>query len=157
LKRGREALAANHLDEAMQLAQLAKTAPSANWGLFDFDTPDKLAGDVNRARTKRDQDESVRVLQEGRRLLEQNDLDGAQKAALHAQTLHGPYSVWDLGDRPNKLIEDVEAARKKGRKTVVPAPTAVARNTLETKPASRNTGEPNRDEAYRQVTALVGA
>jgi type II secretory pathway component GspD/PulD (secretin) len=120
LQKGREAYAAGRIDEAYQLAQKAKVAPSGGWGLFERDTPDKLLKDVEKVRARRDQEEAARLLGQGRQLLEQGDLDGASRAALRAQTLHGPYSVWDLGDRPSKLLEDVENARKKGRKNIVP-------------------------------------
>src|SRR5262249_56544538 len=45
--------------------------------------------------------------------------------------LHGPYSVWELGDRPQKLRAEIETARAKLRKTNIPPapPTAVVRNT----------------------------
>ncbi len=120
LQKGRDAYAAGRLDEATQIAQRAKTAPGASWGLFDFDTPDKLIGDVNKARARRDQEESAVLLAEGRKLLERGDLDGAKKSALRAQTLHGAYSVWELGDRPQKVLDEVEAARKKGKGSAVP-------------------------------------
>jgi type II secretory pathway component GspD/PulD (secretin) len=120
LKQAHEAFSAGKLDEATALAQKAKTAPGASWGLFDFDTPDKLMNEVNKARAKRDQEEAAKLVAEGRKLLEQGDLDAAQKAALRAQTLHGPYGVMEWGDRPTKLLDDIDAARKKGRAKVVP-------------------------------------
>jgi type II secretory pathway component GspD/PulD (secretin) len=124
LQRGREAYNAGRLEEAMQLAQKAKIAPGSSWRLFDSDTPDKLAKDVKEAQTKRDQEEATRLLAQGRQLLDRGDFDGASKAALRASMLHGPYSVWDLGDRPNKLLDDVDSARKKSKKVVVPPPPA---------------------------------
>ena len=51
LQKGREAYKADKLEEALLLAQKAKLAPTAKWGLFDFDTPDKLIADINKART----------------------------------------------------------------------------------------------------------
>ncbi len=131
-------------DEAITLAQKAKTAPGAKdcWGLFDFDTPDKLITEVNKARQKRNEQEADKLLTEGRKLLDQAQkddahrgelLDQAQKAALKADTLrNGNYSIWEMGDRPSKLLADIDAERKKGRtKTVPPVPpigSAVAEN-----------------------------
>jgi type II secretory pathway component GspD/PulD (secretin) len=135
LKVAHEAYEAGQYDDAIALAQKAKVAPGAKdaWGLFDFDTPDKLINEVNKARNKRNQEESVKLLTEGRKLLDQAEhdevhrgelLDAAQKAALRADSLrNGTYSVWELGDRPTKLLADVDEARKKGRvKSVPPVP-----------------------------------
>ncbi len=131
-------------DEAVALAQRAKAAPGAKdcWGLFDFDTPDKLVTEVNKARAKRDEQEAAKLLAEGRKLLEQAKhddakrgelLDQAQKLALKSETLrNGNYSVWELGDRPSKLRADIAEERKKGHvKAVPPVPpigAAVAAN-----------------------------
>src|SRR5262249_16982029 len=118
---------------------------SPAFGLFD-DTPDKLLRDVEKARAKRDEEESVRVLVEGRKLLERNDLDGAARAAHRAETLHGPYDIFDLGDRPNKLLADVQAARERQRHTPLPpppgAPGAVARNDTPPRPPVGPNGGP---------------
>jgi type II secretory pathway component GspD/PulD (secretin) len=135
LKVAHEAYEAGQYDDAIALAQKAKVAPGAKdaWGLFDFDTPDKLINEVNKARGKRNQEESAKLLVEGRKLLDQAEhdeahrgelLDAAQKAALRADSLrNGTYSVWELGDRPTKLLADIDEARKKGRvKTVPPVP-----------------------------------
>src|SRR5262249_49560921 len=56
------------------------------------------------------------VLAEGRKLLEAGDLEGANKCAYKAETLHGPYSIMELGDRPHKLQADAQAALEKRRK-----------------------------------------
>jgi type II secretory pathway component GspD/PulD (secretin) len=64
----------------------------------------------------------VALLTEARRRFEKKDYDGAEKLAYEAQTKHGPYSIWDLGDRPNKLLADVQAARQKARRIELPEP-----------------------------------
>src|SRR5439155_4663900 len=79
-------------------------------------SPDKLQSDLNKARQKHDQEESVKVLAEARKVYEKGDLDTATKLAFQAQKLHGPYSIWDLGDRPNKLLDEIQTARTKQRK-----------------------------------------
>ena len=74
-----------------------------SWGLFE-DCPDKLLVDVRKARLKRDQEESVHVLADARKLFEQGNLPEAERQAHRAERLHGPYSMWELGDRPQKLL-----------------------------------------------------
>jgi type II secretory pathway component GspD/PulD (secretin) len=126
LKEGRIALAAGRLDEATRLGNRARAA-SVNrgtgggrfWGLFD-DSPDKLLQDVEQARAARNREESSRVLTEGRHKLEKGDLDGATQAAYQAQRLHGDYTIWDLGDRPSRLLADVQSARERLRKNPQP-------------------------------------
>ena len=73
-----------------------------------------------KVRDRHNLDESVKVLADGRHLLAQKDYDGALRAAYRAQTLHGSYYIWDLGDRPESLIADVETARAKPRKIETP-------------------------------------
>lgn len=150
LQKGRDALNDGRLDEAMQIAQRARTAPGANWGLFDFDTPDKLIKDVKKAQTKRDQEEAAKLLVDARKQFERGDFDNAQKMALKAQTLHGEYSVWDLGDRPQKLIDEIDAARKKAKGTVVPpVPSATA-------VASKDGPAPKKGETAPAVRPAAG-
>jgi type II secretory pathway component GspD/PulD (secretin) len=114
VQKGREQLAAGKIEEATQSALRAK-ALDVRWGLFE-DTPDSLQKDVDRARAKRDRDESTKVLAEGRKLYEQGSYEEATRAAYRAQRLHGPYSVWELGDRPDRLLADVQAAKLRKRK-----------------------------------------
>jgi type II secretory pathway component GspD/PulD (secretin) len=132
LQQAHQAFDAGKFDEAVVLAQKAKVAPGAKdaWGLFDRDTPDNLIKEVNKARAKHNQDESARLVVEGRKLLDQAEhdearrgelLDAAQKLALKADALrNGNYSVWEMGDRPSKLLTDIDETRKKGRSKVVP-------------------------------------
>ena len=44
---------------------------------------------------------------EARQALTANNLEEAEKKAYKAQQLHGPYGVFDFGDRPNKLLEEI--------------------------------------------------
>jgi type II secretory pathway component GspD/PulD (secretin) len=128
VKTGRELLAAGKLDEAAKVAQKARSlSSSTRWGLFEY-SPDSLMQDIDKARAQRDQDESVKVLAEGRKLYDQKDLDGAEKAAYRALKLHGPYSIWDMGDRPQKLIAEIQTTRDQNRKKGITTPaTAVAK------------------------------
>src|SRR5262249_60183362 len=81
---------------------------------------------IQAAKGKKDKDESTHVLAEGRKKFKEGKLDEAEQLANKAQRLHGPYSVWDMGDRADKLIGDILAAKDAARKTKVP-PTATAK------------------------------
>jgi type II secretory pathway component GspD/PulD (secretin) len=122
LKQGREQLAKGEVEEANKTAARLRAARHIHWGLFFEDTPDKFQADVDHARLQRNKEQSVELLAEARHRFEKRDYDGAEKLAYEAQTKHGPYSVWDLGDRPNKLLADVQAARQKARRIDLPAP-----------------------------------
>jgi type II secretory pathway component GspD/PulD (secretin) len=133
LEQGRKLLAAGKLDEAAQAAQRIKSQPAVSWGLFE-DSPDRLLVDVNKARAKRDRDESDRLLVEGRKLYQKGDYDAAAKLAYRSQKLHGPYSIWDLGDRPSKLLADVQSAQARSRKTQLPPAVLARKDTNQTTP-----------------------
>ena len=122
LKQGREQLAKGELEEANKTAARLRAVRHIHWGLFFEDTPDKLQADVDHARTHRDKGQSVELLAEARRRLEKKDYNGAEKLAYEAQSKHGQYSIWDLGDRPSKLLADIQAARQKERTVQLPDP-----------------------------------
>jgi type II secretory pathway component GspD/PulD (secretin) len=122
LKQGREQLAKGQLEEANKTAARLRAARHIQWGLFFEDTPDKLQSDVDRARSQRDKHQSVELLAEARRRFEKKDYDNAEKLAYEARTKHGPYSIWDLGDRPDKLLADIQVARQKERRVKLPEP-----------------------------------
>jgi type II secretory pathway component GspD/PulD (secretin) len=120
VKQGQDALKAGKLDDAQKLAQQAKMTPNIKWGMFE-ETPEKLLDEVQKARATRDKAEAGRILAEGRKLYDQGKYDAAEKMAYKATSLHGPYGVWDFGDKPEKLIADIRSARDKSRKPSVPA------------------------------------
>jgi type II secretory pathway component GspD/PulD (secretin)/tetratricopeptide (TPR) repeat protein len=122
LRQARELYNAGKLEESQKLAQKASMMPS-QWGLFE-DSPEKLLQDLRKARLKRDQEEAVKVLAEARKLYEQGKLDDAERQAHRAERLHGPYSFWDLGDRPQKLLVEIDTARTKNLTAKVPGPAA---------------------------------
>jgi type II secretory pathway component GspD/PulD (secretin) len=128
LEQGRAQLNKGNFDEASRTVQRVKALTTASWGLFE-DSPDRLQIDIEKARVKRDREESVHVLADGRKLYEKGDYDGAKRLAFKAQKLHGPYSIWDLGDRPSKLLSDVQTAQAKARKTALPPPAIVKKDT----------------------------
>jgi type II secretory pathway component GspD/PulD (secretin)/tetratricopeptide (TPR) repeat protein len=112
VKKGRALLADNKIDEATQTCLKARASTSLSWGLFE-DSPDKLRQDIDKARVKRDRQESVKVLVDARRLYEEGRYDDATKAAYRAQKLHGAYNIWDLGDRPERVLADIQTAKIK--------------------------------------------
>ncbi len=136
LKFGRTMLEKKKYEEADKACSQAHSA-NARWGLFE-DTPDKLRKDIQKSRQSFDRDESVRLMGDARKLFAQGSLDDAEKKAYKAKQLHGPYGVFDFGDRPDKLLEEINKA-KLARGPVNPldkkAPTA-------TKEAPKNTGVP---------------
>jgi Flp pilus assembly secretin CpaC/tetratricopeptide (TPR) repeat protein len=135
LKQGREMYHAGDLEQARKLAISAKDAPNAHWGLFDFDTPDRLLSDIRKAQVKLDQEQSGKVLTEARQQYERGNLKEAERLAhLSEQLHHGPYSIWELGDRPQKLIAEVDAAKLKQRSNQLPPPPAAVVKTQTPKP-----------------------
>ncbi len=120
VRQGYEALRAGKLDEAQSLAQQANSqAAKVRWGLFE-DTPTKLLDDVQKARAARNKADSAKVLADARRLYEQGKLEDAKKLAYKANNMHGPYSIWDFGDKPEKLLAEIQTAEEKNRKLKVP-------------------------------------
>ena len=139
VKQGQDALKAGKIEDAGRLAQQAKLVPNAKWGLFE-ETPEKLLDEVQKARIARDKSHSVTALAEGRKQFEQGKLDNAEKLAFQASKLHGPYGVWDFGDRPEKLLADIQTARDKARKTKLPpAPSGTGATVATNKPTAKPT------------------
>lgn len=122
LKGGRAALAAGKFDEAQDLARRAEANnPSGKWGLFD-DTPNSLLKDVDSAREKDKKVQAEKLYKVAKDLFTKKpagdaerayNLDTAYQMARKADYLHGPYSMWDMGDRPDKLVKEIEQARAK--------------------------------------------
>src|SRR5262249_21017922 len=108
------------------------------------DSPDRLYVDVEKAKVKRDREESVRVLAEARKSYAKGDYESATRLAYRAEKLHGPYSIWDLGDRPSRVIEHVREAKAKNRNPIMPdrsgPPTALVKNQPGTGPQAGKPG-----------------
>jgi type II secretory pathway component GspD/PulD (secretin) len=115
VKEARALYAANKLEEAERLTRSAGGVKT-RWGLFE-DSPEKLRIDIQAVRGRRDKDASVKVLAEARSLYAKGDFKEAKKKAYQAQKLHGAYSWYDLGDRPNRLVYEIEVAEVKARKS----------------------------------------
>jgi type II secretory pathway component GspD/PulD (secretin)/tetratricopeptide (TPR) repeat protein len=116
LREARAALNQNKLDEAEQLCARAAGQPDAHWGYFE-DSPAKLRVDIQKKRTRQDREKSVELLAEARKLFAQGRYDEARNLAWRAQQLHGTYNVWELGDRPQKLLSEIEKAQQKAVQT----------------------------------------
>ncbi len=113
LRQGKAQMETGKIDDAVMTLLKVRTLNVTKWGLFDY-TPDKFRDELDKARIKRDQEESVRVMAEARRLFQKGDLDNAMRAAYRTQKLHGPYPRYDLlSDRPSSLMTEIEKARQK--------------------------------------------
>ncbi len=124
VREGRALLREGKLDQADQLCARAASTQTP-WGLFE-DSPEKLRADIQLARAKQSRDESAKVLADARHLFAQGKIEEAKAKAIRAQELHGPYSVWDLGDRPLKLLAEIEHAEADQHVTPKPMPTMMA-------------------------------
>jgi type II secretory pathway component GspD/PulD (secretin)/tetratricopeptide (TPR) repeat protein len=159
LVQGRKQLDEGKLDDAAKTAQRIKALTTVSWGLFE-DSPDRLQIDIDKARVKRDRAESVAVLAEARKLYEKGDYDNASRLAYKAQKLHGPYSIMELGDRPTKLLAEIQTAQAKARKTALP-PAVVAKNntpaggTVAGQPANKNAATAPGSNQTPQVVNLT--
>ncbi len=122
VKRAREALDNNRLDVALDLARQAEAnGRTTEWGLFD-DTPDSIMKKVQEARGRRDRNDADRLVAQARGLFEKQsgtaeqravNLDAARGFCLQAIQLHGPYNVWNYGDRADSLLKEIDNARSK--------------------------------------------
>ncbi|HEY7307799.1 MAG TPA: hypothetical protein VH643_00425 [Gemmataceae bacterium] len=144
LKQGREQFAKGELDEAYRTASRLQAARHIHWGLFFEDTPDKLLVDVKHARDQRDKEKSVELMAEARRAFEKKDYDTAERLAHEAQKRHGNYGILDLGDRPVKLIADIQTQREKERRVKLPDPPVTNRETADLRqgPLAQQPGQP---------------
>ncbi len=112
LREGRILFKEGNLDEADRLSLRAAAVPGTRWGLFE-DSPDKLRIDIQKARGRKDRDEAKRLLVEARQALERGNLQEARAKAYRAKILHGPYSMWEFGDRPDRLLIEINTAETK--------------------------------------------
>lgn len=102
----RELIAKERFDEAEKLiAQSAALRPKG-WGLFE-DSPDRLRTDLNKVRSRREREQADALMLEARKQFDAGNIEAAKRMAYQVQKLHGPYSVWDFGDRPQRLLDDI--------------------------------------------------
>ena len=109
LRQGRTFLQQRKYEDADRICSHLLTS-GARWGLWE-DTPEKLRKDIQHSRQAFERDESVKVLAEARKLFTQGNIEEAEKKAYKAQQMHGPYGVFDFGDRPSKLLEEIQRAK----------------------------------------------
>src|SRR5260370_19928265 len=112
VRQGRYLFKKNNLEDADKVCAQAAGVAGAKWGVFE-DAPEKLRVDIQKARGRRDREESARLLTEARALYIKHNYQEAKIKAWQAQKLHGPYGIWDLGDRPQKVLADIEQAESK--------------------------------------------
>jgi type II secretory pathway component GspD/PulD (secretin) len=153
IEKGRQQLADGKLDEALQTGHRARALTGVSWSLFDLDTPDKLLSDVEKARQRKSKQEAALALAEARRLYDKGDYAAAEQKALRAKTLHGPYNVWEFGDRPDKVLADIQAAREKKQKPKLPPAPLAAKPA---QPASREGHRPEAAPTPAQGNPLAG-
>jgi tetratricopeptide (TPR) repeat protein len=164
LKEGRKALSAGNFDMAQDLARQAEYYnPTGRWGLFD-DTPNALLKDIQAARQKADKARSEQLTKQAKTLFHKSattdaeraaNLDSALQMARHADQLHGPYSMWDVSDRPDKLAREIEAVRIK-LKTPIPTPPGGPNGSTAMPGMTGNTAK-NRPPAPGQMASAGGA
>ena len=77
-----------------------------------------MRDDVQKARAEKEKIESEKLLVNARRAFQKGELDKAADMAHKSERLHGgsgSYSMWDLGDRPAKLLAEIESAKLRAR------------------------------------------
>lgn len=127
MQHARDLYVANRLDEAESLAQKVAAYPM-RWGILE-DSPKRLIDDIKKARLRGKQEDANTVLVEARKLFNRGMLEEAERLAYMAERMHGPYRVFDTGDRPQRLLTEIVEARaqaSKPRVQPVPVPGPVA-------------------------------
>lgn len=109
LRQGRTLLGQKKFEEADRYCTQALNS-KVRWGLWE-DNPEKLRRDIIAGRKVADRDESVRLMVEARTLFAKGSVEEAETKAYKAKQLHGPYGVFDFGDRPDKLLEEINRVK----------------------------------------------
>ncbi|GBD36698.1 hypothetical protein HRbin36_01826 [bacterium HR36] len=125
LRHARQLFQAGRLEEAEALARRIRILPDCRWGLFE-DTPDKLLSDIYKAREQSNQKQADALLAQARQKLEQGQLNEAEKLAYQAKALRPRYSLWHVGDHPDRLLAEIRVRRQQAQKprlTDTPPPT----------------------------------
>jgi type II secretory pathway component GspD/PulD (secretin) len=133
VKMGKEMLKAGKVDVAEECAKRALAIPT-RWGIFET-SAEKLMNQVSAAKAERDRLEAERLLVEARKQMNKGELDLAADMAHKADKLHGPYTVWEISDRPAKLLAEIEAAKVRQRKSAPATNVAALNNHAEKMPA----------------------
>lgn len=117
----RELLQQGKIAAAEELAQKARLNTDVQYGHFQ-DTPEKILKDVNKLREKSNAARAGILLAAARRKLVEGDYDEAERLAYQSEALRFDYPLWHRGDRPDRVIVDVEEARKGHVRPAVPPP-----------------------------------
>jgi type II secretory pathway component GspD/PulD (secretin) len=142
LQEARALYTQNKFEDAERLcAQVAAVKASPPWGLFE-DTPKKLRDDIISARQRADKAASIKALADARKLLAAGNFQEARVKAWQAKQLHGPYGMMELGDRPDRVLSEIDAAEAKQRKTGAPPAPGVAKDS-DPKTGNAKTGTPS--------------
>src|SRR5262249_340556 len=115
VKMGREMLKSGKVDVAEECAKRALAIPT-RWGIFEF-SAQKLMNQVTAGKAEGDRLEAERLLVEARKQMNKGELELAADMAHKAEKLHGPYTVWEISDRPAKLLAEIDAAKVRQRKS----------------------------------------
>ncbi|MFO0934964.1 MAG: hypothetical protein U0798_00430 [Gemmataceae bacterium] len=146
VKLGYESLKLGQFDQASEYANRAAAAKGYKWGLFD-DTPDGLIKDITTARDKADKAKSEMLFKDARAVYAKTaktpeerwaNLEQASTLAYQAKNLHGAYAWYDLGEKPDSLLADIEASRAKLRKQYPNLSTTTAKGPAPTPSSSTN-------------------
>jgi type II secretory pathway component GspD/PulD (secretin) len=155
VREGFARLREGRFDEADRLSLMAAAAQGTRWGLFE-DNPDTLRVAVQKARAQKDREESVRALAEARRLYDRGDYKQAKTLAYRARQLHGPYSMWDRGDRPDRLLAEIQTAEARAiREGGQPSPYRNQTAVVQQKPPGPPEPTAAAREAKQRALALV--
>src|SRR5262245_29727930 len=167
VKQARTALLRDQLDDAEKLTARAATVTNVRWGLFE-DSPERLRTDIQEARARQNRDQATKLMVEARKAYAKGNLKEARDKAYQAKELHGPYSVWDFSERPQKLLDEIARAETGNRKSPIlpdetPAPSNPAALAANTPPpmgatprvpvqlTSAGTQQPNRFKATKLI------
>jgi len=164
IKQARAALQKDQIDDADKLTVKAAAVTSVRWGLFE-DSPERLRTDIQEARVRHNREQAAKLMVEARKLYAKGTpqaLKEAKDKAFHAKEMHGPYSVWDFSERPQKLLDEIARAEVGSRKAPIlpdeiPGPSnpaALAAGIPPRAPVqlmSTSTQQPNRFKATKLI------
>jgi hypothetical protein len=136
MQKARDLYVANRLDEAEALGQMLAAYPT-RWSILE-DSPKRLLEDVQKARQRAKDEDATAVLIEARKLFSRGMYDESERLAHMAERMHGPYRMFDSGDKPQRLLGEIAEARLQASKPRVQPVPAAREATVHTAPANTN-------------------
>jgi Flp pilus assembly secretin CpaC len=115
LKQARSLMQKDQFDEAEMLCARAAAVKSAGWRLFE-DSPDRVRADLQEQRVRKNREHAAALMVEARKFFGAGNFEEAKIRAHQAHQLHGPYQWWEMGDRPQKLLDEIARAEGTGRR-----------------------------------------